>query len=80
MTKNMNPGRNDLCPCGSKKKFKKCCAAKQERRKRMSTALVVVVAGIVLGAIAFGAMSVGEESSSNPVAGKTWDPVHGHFH
>jgi SEC-C motif-containing protein len=20
------PGRNDLCPCGSEKKFKKCCA------------------------------------------------------
>lgn len=19
------PGRNDLCPCGSKKKFKNCC-------------------------------------------------------
>ncbi|WP_399538170.1 SEC-C metal-binding domain-containing protein [uncultured Paenibacillus sp.] len=21
----MNPGRNDLCPCGSGKKYKKCC-------------------------------------------------------
>lgn len=21
----INPGRNDLCPCGSNKKFKKCC-------------------------------------------------------
>jgi len=21
------PGRNDICPCGSGKKFKKCCAS-----------------------------------------------------
>lgn len=24
----MNPGRNDLCPCQSGKKFKKCCIDK----------------------------------------------------
>jgi tetratricopeptide (TPR) repeat protein len=24
------PGRNDLCPCGSGKKYKKCCLAKDE--------------------------------------------------
>ena len=29
---NVNPGRNDPCPCGSGKKFKKCCAAKIEAR------------------------------------------------
>ncbi|MGO9232937.1 MAG: SEC-C metal-binding domain-containing protein [Methylocella sp.] len=23
----MNVGRNDLCPCGSGKKYKKCCMA-----------------------------------------------------
>jgi peptide deformylase len=23
------PGRNDLCPCGSKKKYKKCCLGKR---------------------------------------------------
>ncbi len=22
----LRPGRNDACPCGSKRKFKKCCA------------------------------------------------------
>jgi hypothetical protein len=26
----MTVGRNDLCPCGSGKKFKRCCAAKKE--------------------------------------------------
>ena len=80
MSKHLKAGRNELCPCGSKKKFKKCCAVKQERRNRIATALVIVVAGVVLGAIAFGAMSVGEDSSSIPVAGKTWSPEHGHWH
>jgi len=27
------PGRNDLCPCGSGKKFKKCCDMKQKSKK-----------------------------------------------
>lgn len=26
-------GRNDLCPCGSGKKFKKCCELKQGAKK-----------------------------------------------
>jgi len=25
-------GRNDPCPCGSRKKFKKCCEEKQVKR------------------------------------------------
>lgn len=30
------PGRNDVCPCGSGKKYKKCCAAKDEAQERIS--------------------------------------------
>ena len=26
-------GRNDLCPCGSGKKYKKCCMVKDERQR-----------------------------------------------
>lgn len=28
---NPKTGRNDLCPCGSGKKFKRCCALKARR-------------------------------------------------
>jgi hypothetical protein len=73
-------GRNDLCPCGSRKKYKKCCAPKHERRNRMTVALAVLVATAVIGALAFGAASMGENSSSTPVAGKVWSPEHGHWH
>lgn len=34
----MKPGRNDLCPCGSGKKYKRCCA---ERFEKMSSARMV---------------------------------------
>ncbi len=28
------PGRNDLCPCGSGKKYKKCCLPRDEAKAR----------------------------------------------
>ena len=31
-------GRNELCPCGSGKKFKRCCLAKDERERREQAA------------------------------------------
>lgn len=30
-------GRNDLCPCGSGKKFKKCCEKKSYLQKKTTT-------------------------------------------
>jgi hypothetical protein len=32
------PGRNDLCPCGSGKKYKSCCLNKKESSKSYSLA------------------------------------------
>lgn len=29
--KHGEPGRNDPCPCGSRKKYKKCCLAKKKQ-------------------------------------------------
>jgi hypothetical protein len=28
----LKPGRNEMCPCGSGKKFKKCCIDKKDRQ------------------------------------------------
>ena len=72
------PGRNDLCTCGSGKKFKRCHGLKTESSRR-STFLTVVVGGAILAAIAVGIASFsGLASSSSSV--RVWDPVHGHFH
>ena len=80
MAKIQKAGRNDLCPCGSRKKFKKCCAAKQQRRNRLAVVFAVLVVTAMIGALAFGARSMGEDASATPVAGKVWSPEHGHWH
>lgn len=30
-------GRNDICPCGSGKKYKKCCMIKMEKQRKPRT-------------------------------------------
>src|SRR5579872_192768 len=33
------PGRNDLCPCGSGKKYKRCCLGKAQERETFARVL-----------------------------------------
>lgn len=69
------PGRNDLCPCGSGRKFKKCCESKAAtRRSRM---LMIVVGIAVIGGIAAVATSFRLDNSGSV---RVWDPAHGHYH
>ena len=72
-------GRNELCPCGSRKKYKRCCATK-ERSSRSGVALMVVVGAIVIGglAAAFGAWNDDSVPANTP--GRVWSPEHGHYH
>jgi hypothetical protein len=72
-------GRNDLCACGSGKKFKNCCATKTES-SRTSKVLIAVVAAAVLGGIAAGVLRFRESSSTAPGPGLVWSPEHGHYH
>ena len=69
-------GRNDLCPCGSGRKFKKCCEAKTSSR-RQSRVLMVVVGLAIVGGIAAVATGVRGGSSGSV---RVWDPAHGHYH
>ena len=70
-------GRNDLCPCGSGRKYKKCCEA-GERGGNRNQMLLIVVGGAVLAAIAIGVVSFTSDSTGSDV--RIWDPVHGHYH
>jgi SEC-C motif len=72
-------GRNDLCACGSGKKFKNCCEGKTASA-RSSMVLMVVVGAAILGGIAAGVLSFREASSAGPMPGKVWSPEHGHYH
>ncbi len=70
------PGRNDLCACGSGRKFKRCHGPKSENRSY--TVLTVVIGGVILAAIAAGIASFSGLANSSSV--RVWDPAHGHFH
>ena len=69
-------GRNDMCPCGSGRKFKKCCESKTPS-VRQSRVLLVVVGLFVVGAIAAGVVSFRGDSGGSA---RVWDPAHGHYH
>ena len=70
-------GRNELCSCGSGKKFKKCHGIKTESQ-RQSKMLVVVVGGVVLAALTAVVLQVTTERRGGD--GRVWSPEHGHYH
>lgn len=69
-------GRNDLCPCGSGRKFKKCCESKTASA-RQSRMFMIVVGLAVVGALAVGVASFRADTTSTV---RVWDPAHGHYH
>ena len=71
-------GRNDPCPCGSKRKFKNCCASKRDSTRQSQLLMIVIGAVIVLG-VAVGVASFNSDGGGTR-SGKVWDPVHGHVH
>ena len=75
----MRVGRNDPCPCGSKKKYKQCCE-KKARSSRGSTALMVVVGAIVIGGLAAAFSRWNDDSVPASAPGRVWSPEHGHYH
>ncbi|MEP7118091.1 MAG: SEC-C metal-binding domain-containing protein [Acidobacteriota bacterium] len=79
MSRHTKPGRNDLCACGSGKKFKTCCEEKRGTSWR-SRVLLALVAAAIVGGVAAGVMSYGESSSATGLPGQVWSPEHGHFH
>jgi len=72
------PGRNDLCHCGSGRKYKKCHAAKEAGGGAHSRWLMIVVGGAMIAALAIGAVQF--TASSQASGTRTWDPAHGHYH
>jgi len=79
MATTSSAGRNDLCPCGSGKKYKKCCELKQ-RKTRGATMMMLIVgilmaAGVIAG---ISALTSGRRDLARP--GGVWSPEHGHYH
>jgi hypothetical protein len=71
-------GRNELCPCGSGRKFKKCCEPSERNGGTRSRVMLFAVGGAVLTALLAGIASFTGERSSG--ATRVWSSEHGHYH
>jgi hypothetical protein len=69
-------GRNDLCPCGSGKKYKKCHEAQDTGGTVRSRLMMIMVGGAMVAAILAALASF----TSEPAVGRVWSPEHGHYH
>ena len=72
-------GRNDLCPCGSGKKYKKCHAQKQPQN-RASLLLVGLLVAALAGGVYAAVVGFGDTGSATSAPGQVWSPEHGHYH
>ena len=75
----MAQGRNDLCSCGSGKKYKKCCADKRQG-SRLSMLMVALLLAALAGGVYAAVVGFGDEGSANAAPGRVWSPEHGHYH
>ena len=73
-------GRNELCPCGSGKKYKQCCERKEGRLSPTTWLTIVGVAAAVLAALIFSFSSTTQVASGICPPGQVWSIDHGHCH
>jgi hypothetical protein len=63
----MRVGRNELCPCGSGKKFKSCCEGKERTSSRGLMLLLLAIGAVVI--IGVGSFIASSRNAKAPVAG-----------
>lgn len=71
-------GRNDLCPCGSGRKYKKCCETKERGGVVRNRLMLIAVGGAMLAAIIAGIASFTGDRQTGPT--RVWSTEHGHYH
>lgn len=70
-------GRNDLCHCGSGRKFKKCHGT-TAATAASGNVMLLLVGAAVLAAIVVGIASFTGDPASAPT--RVWSTEHGHYH
>jgi hypothetical protein len=70
------PGRNDLCRCGSGKKFKKCHG--ENTAAAGGNLMLLLVGAAIIAAIVVGITSFTGEPATG--AQQVWSTEHGHYH
>ena len=71
--------RNDLCTCGSGKKYKKCHGIKQASTKGNTLMLILVGLLVAAGATAVITSFTADRAHVGRTGG-VWSPEHGHYH
>ena len=69
-------GRNDLCHCGSGRKYKKCHGTKETPAAR-GRVMLILDGGAVVAAILVGVASFTTQGGTGT---RVWSPEHGHYH
>ena len=78
MTQN-KVSRNELCTCGSGKKYKKCHGLKKPSTKGNTLMLILVGLLVAAGATAVITSFTADRSHVGRPGG-VWSPEHGHYH
>ena len=76
---NTKANRNDLCPCGSRKKYKKCCGLKASSNRGNTIMMIFIGLLVVAGAAAVVTSFTADRTHVGRTGG-VWSPEHGHYH
>ena len=71
-------GRNQLCPCGSGRKYKACCERKERQLSPTAWLAIVGAAAVLLAVLVFSFSSANRAGICPP--GQVWSVAHGHCH
>ena len=73
-------GRNDLCPCGSGRKYKRCCLISGKKSSLGNRVLLSVVTIILLGGVIVFLTNLDDFSHSEGGPTRVWSAENGHWH
>lgn len=75
------PGRNELCDCGSGKKFKRCCGAAEAPQQDAQGSFFRIAGVLAAVMLLVGAVAVVRALVSSDDEGhRVWSAEHGHWH
>ena len=73
-------GRNQLCPCGSGRKYKACCERKERQLSPTAWLAIVGATAVLLAVLVFTFSSANRAASGICPPGQVWSVAHGHCH
>jgi len=74
----MKVGRNDLCPCGSGKKYKQCCL-KAKQDLSLQSKIILSLGGVILIVCLILLVSSIRNYGGEPT-NRVWSEEHQHWH